>query len=192
MNSLSIFFCVAIGVFGGITLIKLFGVRGKFVRIENLFDERIKIENNQYKEGMATPGELTVREVKETRYDQVELEKARAEYSQQYAEYVVQSQAIALFPLLGIFGTVLGLVMDNGLRSGDFSGLNMALWTTLAGLVCSIGLKLVDANYVGKMVNIIDSRFNAVDAALDRQLLKDELSRVVKMSMSDQNGKGAV
>lgn len=136
MNSLSILFCIVIGVLGVGTLIKLLGIRGNFVRIESMFDERIKIESNQYKEGMATPGELTVREVKETRYDQVELEKARAEYSKQYAEYVVQSQTIALFPLLGIFGTVFGLVIDNGLKSGDFSGLNMALWTTLAGLLC--------------------------------------------------------
>ena len=192
MNSLSIIICILIALFGALTGLKLMIISNKFSHIEASFDEKIKIEKNQYKEGMANRGELSVMEVKETRYDQVELEKTRTEYSKQYAEYVVQSQMIALFPLLGIFGTVLGLVMDNGMRDGDFAGLNMALWTTLAGLVCSIVLKWVDASFTGKKVNMIDSKFNAVDAALDRQLLKDELSRVVKMSISDENGKGTV
>ena len=92
------------------------------------------------------------------------------------------SQLISLFPLLGILGTVWGLVISGG--SGVdvtemMNGLGMALWTTLIGLFCSIILKFVDATMVGKKVNLIDAKFEQADSIIDRQLIKSEIKAAV-------------
>ena len=110
-------------------------------------------------------------------YDIDNLEKNRERFNELYAGYVSASQMVSIFPLLGILGTILGLVVGSG--SGDvdamIAGLGTALYTTLLGLVASIILKLIDARTLGKNVNLIDGYFARVDAEITNERLAKEL-----------------
>ena len=55
------------------------------------------------------------------------------------------------------------------------SGLGTAMWTTLCGLVASIGLKALDAVLLGRLVNLIDAKFNEADTIITRQTLQTEV-----------------
>lgn len=61
----------------------------------------------------------------------------------------------AIFPLLGILGTVLALMNSSGTEnlSANFS---MALWTTFLGLVCAIICKLFDSGISSKLDRALD------------------------------------
>ena len=49
------------------------------------------------------------------------------------------------------------------------------MWTTLCGLVASIGLKALDAVLLGRLVNLIDAKFNEADTIITRQTLQTEV-----------------
>ncbi len=63
-------------------------------------------------------------------------------------------QIIPIFPLLGILGTVAGLILE--MQSGDMAGmissLDVALETTLWGLIFSIVLKGIDAVFPSRII----------------------------------------
>ena len=107
-------------------------------------------------------------------YDRRRLEENRDVYNRLYPYYAVASQLIGLFPLLGILGTVLGLISSD-LADIDslVAGLTEALRTTLWGLVCAIVLKAVDAVVPGKLVNDIEAKFETVDGAIERLNLEN-------------------
>ena len=176
-TGINIVICILIGAFGVAVLVKLLSSAGNLERLLERFNEINKVSNS-YDESIEGEGDIVTRGYSENKIDRNLLEKTRESYYREYASYVVMSQLIALFPLLGIFGTVLGLIM------GDISdldtmlgGLSMAMWTTLVGLVCSIILKAIDAVAVGKRVNLIDAEFEKADSVINRQLIKSEISK---------------
>ena len=59
--------------------------------------------------------------------------------------YDVANQLVNLLPMLGILGTVGGLIFSGHLDDVDLlvSGLGQAMWTTFAGLAAAIGVKIV-------------------------------------------------
>ena len=91
-------------------------------------------------------------------------------------------QLIALLPLLGILGTVWGLMEGSGSPdiSGLMSGLGTAMMTTFIGLSFSIVLKFIDAAVIGVKVNAIDADFASKDAIIQRQTLMREAATVRK------------
>lgn len=137
--------------------------------------EVINVTKSTYDERVNSAGEIIKQEYYENIIDQAELEKNRDKYYLEYATYVVCSQIIAIFPLLGILGTVLGLVMGGIDADMLLEGLSTALYTTLAGLVASILLKLFDAAVVGKKINLIDAKFEKADAIINRQIIRSEI-----------------
>lgn len=114
-------------------------------------------------------------------YDLEKLNNTKEDFFRHYAEYVSASQLIPLFPLLGILGTVFGLML--GLRQQDMavavnqlvSGLGVALSTTFAGLIVTVGLKIIDAYGPGKLVNQIEGQLTVIDSKIQIQTLKEEL-----------------
>ncbi|MBP5491027.1 MAG: MotA/TolQ/ExbB proton channel family protein [Lachnospiraceae bacterium] len=110
-----------------------------------------------------------------TTFDNVKLERARAEYDRRYSVYVFWSQMVPLFSSLGLLGTVLGLILSS---SGDIemetlmSSLGLAMWTTFIGLICTIVLKFVDSIGPGRVINDIDSAFTRVDEKISKELYK--------------------
>lgn len=173
MILLNIVCCLIIGAFGFFDFALLLGCRNKFKDILEEF-RNIEIVKNQYTETMGSKGDVKISTPSVVEYDRKNLEENRIEFNKQYAKYVVYSQWISLFPLLGIFGTVLGLVLNRDPSNVEqlVSGLSVALWTTLVGLVCSIMLRFIDAIWPGKLVNDIDAKFNTVDGAINRITLE--------------------
>ncbi len=137
--------------------------------------EVINVTKSTYDERVNLAGEIIKKEYSENIIDQAELEKNRDNYYLEYSNYVVCSQIIAIFPLLGILGTVWGLVMGGIDADMLLEGLSTALYTTLAGLVASIILKFIDAVFVGKKINLIDAKFEKADAIINRQIIRSEI-----------------
>ncbi len=70
-------------------------------------------------------------------------------------EYALYSNITAIFPLLGILGTVASLM---GLGSVDDLSANFAsaLWTTFVGLICAIFFKAMDAGISADLDRLLD------------------------------------
>ena len=84
------------------------------------------------------------------------------DFSSAQISYSVAEQLIPVFPLLGILGTVLGLMQQ--LSAGSIEALRDALGTsmgtTLWGLLAAIGLRLLDAFWVSKKVTGLELYFD--------------------------------
>ena len=170
------FWGIVVGIF-------LFVYGNSFKEKYKSFD-RIAINNTpDYSEKIDTAGNITISRPIEMIYDRQKLEDLRDKYEKDYAWYVVFSQSISLFPLMGIFGTVSGLVFSDITAVDSLvKGLNVALLTTFIGLICSIVLKAIDAVYPGRYINLIDSEFNKADSVILRQTLKEEVIQAKKNS----------
>ncbi len=119
------------------------------------------------------------RELEESvRHDETSPETIRkytTDFSGKCAWYEVFSQLISLFPLLGILGTVAGLMINTRGGQDVFSGLNTALDTTFYGLIAAIVLKfiavLLPANVINKTEIILDD----YDKKLNNIVLENRL-----------------
>ncbi|MCR5788285.1 MAG: MotA/TolQ/ExbB proton channel family protein [Lachnospiraceae bacterium] len=80
------------------------------------------------------------------------------DFNRDYSKYNVYAQLIPIFPLLGILGTVWGLVRQ--LVSGDIelmlASLNIALWSTLFGLIWAILLKFLAVICNARLVSDVE------------------------------------
>ena len=163
-----------IGCFEFITMTKLKQVYKSFDKVA--IREHTKDADGEWMDSVGNVGMSTTVNV---RYDRGELERNRGNFSTAYANYVTCGQLTSLLPLLGIFGTVAGLIMSSG--STDMgqmvAGLGTAMWTTLLGLIFSIVLKFFDAVWLGRLVNLIDAKFNEADTIITRQTLQAEVRR---------------
>lgn len=78
------------------------------------------------------------------------------------AQYIVLSQLTGVFPLLGILGTVAGLMLNVSAENTEqlMSSLNTALSSTLWGLFFAILLRTLDSYKLAPIVYLIESRFS--------------------------------
>ena len=175
----SFLLCLLIIIFGALILFFEFYVLAKLRQIYKSFDKiRVRVHStNDEDEWIDDVGNVGLSTTVNIRYDRDELELNRGRFSVAYANYVTCGQLTSLLPLLGILGTVAGLITSSGTTdmSQMISGLGTAMWTTLCGLVASIGLKALDAVLLGRLVNLIDAKFNEADTIITRQTLQTEV-----------------
>ena len=79
---------------------------------------------------------------------------------------------IPLFPLLGILGTVAGLMTMVDPSAKDnlqnlYMGMGSALSTTLYGLIAAIILKFTDALFTSRIINDVDVMLDDFDKKLE-------------------------
>ena len=90
------------------------------------------------------------------------------EFSIYYARYNTHCQIVSIFPLLGILGTVVGIIFMGDISEASMSDFSLALWTTFAGLVSSIIMKaklsLSDGKTVSEFENKVDSYYRMLNA----------------------------
>lgn len=187
----SFLLCLLIIIFGALILFFEFYVLAKLRQIYKSFDKiRVRIHStNDEDEWIDDVGNVGLSTTVNVRYDRDELELNRGRFSVAYANYVTCGQLTSLLPLLGILGTVAGLITSSGTTdmSQMISGLGTAMWTTLCGLVASIGLKALDAVLLGRLVNLIDAKFNEADTIITRQTLQTEV-RQARTKMTQVSG----
>ena len=175
----SFLLCLLIIIFGALILFFEFYVLAKLRQIYKSFDKiRVRVHStNDEDEWIDDVGNVGLSTTVNIRYDRDELELNRGRFSVAYANYVTCGQLTSLLPLLGILGTVAGLIASSGTTDMTqmISGLGTAMWTTLCGLVASIGLKALDAVLLGRLVNLIDAKFNEADTIITRQTLQTEV-----------------
>ncbi len=89
----------------------------------------------------------------------------RKTFDELCAKYLTIAQMIPVFPLLGILGTVAGLIAQ--VQAADaaeiYASLNVALMTTFWGLIAAIVLKIVETWLVQREINDIETIFNDYD-----------------------------
>ena len=187
----SFLLCLLIIIFGALILFFEFYVLAKLRQIYKSFDKiRVRVHStNDEDEWIDDVGNVGLSTTVNIRYDRDELELNRGRFSVAYANYVTCGQLTSLLPLLGILGTVAGLIVSSGTTdmSQMISGLGTAMWTTLCGLVASIGLKALDAVLLGRLVNLIDAKFNEADTIITRQTLQTEV-RQTRTKMTQVSG----
>ena len=187
----SFLLCLLIIIFGALILFFEFYVLAKLRQIYKSFDKiRVRVHStNDEDEWIDDVGNVGLSTTVNVRYDRDELELNRGRFSVAYANYVTCGQLTSLLPLLGILGTVAGLITSSGTTemSQMISGLGTAMWTTLCGLVASIGLKALDAVLLGRLVNLIDAKFNEADTIITRQTLQTEV-RQARTKMTQVSG----
>ena len=154
----------------------LFGCLARMWALLREFESKCIEKQSDSKTDISNDGKIGKNSTVSVIYKEVELEDHRDKYEKTYALYSAFSQIISLFPLIGIFGTVWGLY-NSDLKDVDslVQGLNLALTTTIYGLVASIGLKVVDAIIVW-IINLINSKFDKADVFISRNDMKRELA----------------
>ena len=97
------------------------------------------------------------------------VRKYENEFNKKCSLHSVLVQIIPIFPLLGILGTVAGLMLE--LQSNDIAGmmasLDVALETTLWGLIFAILLKLIEAIFPSRIIYDVEVMLDNYDQKRD-------------------------
>ncbi len=96
--------------------------------------------------------------------------------------YAMFEQFIPVFPLLGILGTVSGLIQQLGNVEQMKEALALSMSTTFWGLIAAIALKIIDALFVSKSVNKMILYFDTFEQ--NYQMVKD------KFDLENENNRG--
>lgn len=120
---------------------------------KNKIEEVLELRSKKYKFN----GES--KEIEETDDESVAItpdtiRKYETEFNKKCSWHGVLIQFIPIFPLLGILGTVAGLMLQ--IQSSDIAGmmasLDVALTTTLFGLIFAIVLKVIEAVFPSRVI----------------------------------------
>lgn len=114
------------------------------------------------------------------------MDKPREAFNIVCAKYGAWVQTISLFPLLGLLGTIIGMMP--GLREmtqdGNvdvlYSSLSTALISTFLGLIASIGLKLLANFGPDKTIDDIEAALVEYDRKLEHLSAFNKFSRTEK------------
>lgn len=87
------------------------------------------------------------------------------------------AQLISVFPLMGVFGTVTGLMLQAGAKEFDkmLDSLEYALTTTFWGLAFAILLKIFDAIGPAKTINDVEVMLDNFDKKLELANMYDDV-----------------
>ena len=94
------------------------------------------------------------------------------EFNKIQLNYSVFVQLVPVFPLLGILGTVAGLIEKLGNIVEMESALSISMGTTFAGLLAAIYLKIIDAVWVNRSINKMTLFFDTFEQ--NYQMAKDK------------------
>ena len=169
MESLAIIIGKSInGIILGMAIITIAGfayVVMKITKLQNTIAEK-------HKKNRST--EFTPGGIKKTpdAYTWEETLEYKEEFNKIQIIYSTFGQFVPIFPLLGILGTVAGLIQQLDDIEKMKEALTLSMSTTFWGLVAAIVLKLADAILVSKTVNKMDQYFEVFEQ--NYQMAKDK------------------
>lgn len=166
-----IFFGMILGVFIMGNAVKLNSHKSKIDDVLNRKNIRTGIHE---KTGIMEETEEDIYTPPET------LRKYEKDFNKTRSGFDMYSQLISIFPLLGILGTVSGLMSQVVAEDLDalLASLNVALQSTLAGLFFAIVLKLVIVIWSGRIVDqveiMLDNYYDKFDDSIKQgNILKE-------------------
>ena len=151
-----------IWIFGIVILIVLIVMSNQFKELKRKVEDHVQGNKGRVYRNQKTL-DLKQRETAiAKREDTYPLRKS---FDELCAKYLTVAQMIPIFPLLGILGTVAGLIAQVQAQDAAqiYASLDVALGTTFWGLVAAIILKVVEAWTVQKEINDIETIFNDYD-----------------------------
>lgn len=148
-----------------ITIARFAYVVMKITKLQNTIAEK-------HKKNRST--EFTPGGIKKTpdAYTWEETLEYKEEFNKIQIIYSTFGQLVPIFPLLGILGTVAGLIQQLDDIEKMKEALTLSMSTTFWGLVAAIVLKLADAILVSKTVNKMDQYFEIFEQ--NYQMAKDK------------------
>ncbi len=122
----------------------------------------------------------------QSKYDPTSMDGVRGEYNQVSGKIHAWTQTISIFPLLGLLGTVMGIIpglpsVANGEMGTLQTYLSTALFSTFIGLIFSIILKGLVASY-SKTFSDIEDYFDEFDRKFNLAL---NFQRVINGNKTD-------
>ena len=96
------------------------------------------------------------------------IRKYETAFNKKCSWHGVLVQCIPIFPLLGILGTVAGLMLDVNANdvAGMMDSLDVALTTTLFGLIFAIVLKFIEAVFPSRIIYDVEVMLDDFDKKL--------------------------
>lgn len=141
---------------------------------KNRIDE--ELSQNERKTTIDSENHTLSEEISEKRVSDYNLDKIRKfkkEFNNLCSKHSAVSQLIPVFPLLGVFGTVWGLMKQ--VQAGDveamLSSLDTALTTTIWGLLFAIVLKVTDALFPSRIISDAEVLFDDFETKIENTSL---------------------
>ena len=96
----------------------------------------------------------------ESNHNWDEFDQFLEDYQKEGCWYSAFSLIIQMFTLLGILGTVAGLYLAMSNGQDMYSGVELALSTTILGILCAVVYKVADIIIVSVFINYIEDGIN--------------------------------
>lgn len=153
-------FIIVLGVamLGGMIVIA-----GKLANHKHMIEVEL---NGRLTETVVDPDTLSVTKKKAEPVERGTVYKMKREFDGICTWYLRLSQIIPVFPLLGILGTVAGLMMQVNAQADVqliYTSLDTALSSTLYGLIAAIVLKVLTALWHVPSINAIENIYSDYD-----------------------------
>ncbi len=125
------------------------------------------LNGREVKKTLDSKGNITEYERK-TAADIDTVHSYENKYNESRAVFDTVSQLIPVFPLMGILGTVAGIMAQTTAvdSSAIVGSLNIALGSTFYGLIASIVLKLLITLLNGRIISAVDNMLDAYDTTI--------------------------
>lgn len=149
---------IAVAIFEFVLMSVSIWIMAQFrIRIWKLNRKEIKKSNTAKKQ---SKGKVEKTIELESNHNWEEFDQFLEDYQKKGCWYSAFSLIIQIFTLLGILGTVAGLylAMKNG--QDMYSGVELALSTTILGILCAVIYKVADIFIVSVFINYIEDGIN--------------------------------
>ena len=162
---MDIFVIIGYAILGFIMIFFLV-VLYRLIRMSTEFQQiRQEVHRELYEkrgEAMVDPVTLALAQREAAPSQRQDMTRMKNGFDKACADYLTWNQTIPIFPLLGILGTVIGLVGQVAAQDAEaiYSNLGSALYTTIGGLVAAIILKMVVAFLHTRVVFDIENMFS--------------------------------
>lgn len=132
------------------SIVVMVGFRHRINKLNSKGLEKSKASKKEAKGKVAKTVEF------ESKKDWDEFDQFLGEYQKRGSWYSAFSLIIQIFPLLGILGTVAGLYLAMSNGQDMYEGVELALSTTVLGILFAIIFKIADIIIVSLFINYIE------------------------------------